>query len=256
MNKNTKRIKKIKDIFDQSIVTKKNLFDLPFRIGLIGRSGSGKTNILINLLNDEFYGKDIDSDNIYIISGSLSSDNKIKDLVKRRKIPLENLYAGYDEIEQMDLYDMLQENYNIAVFNKETPQHILLVYDDISFSNSLKNTSGGAIDKFSCNSRKFLCNIIFTSQKYTQLSTTVRENLNGLICASCSDKQLEIISEDFNYMGCKKKFRTTFRSLTDDKFTFFICNLTNEKQNRYLNSDFEPVCICNKDEKKCKNKMI
>ena len=119
MNKNTKRIKKIKDIFDQSIVTKKNLFDLPFRIGLIGRSGSGKTNILINLLNDEFYGKDIDSDNIYIISGSLSSDNKIKDLVKRRKIPLENLYAGYDEIEQMDLYDMLQENYNIAVFNRK-----------------------------------------------------------------------------------------------------------------------------------------
>ena len=54
MNKNTKRIKKIKDIFDQSIVTKKNLFDLPFRIGLIGRSGSGKTNILINLLNDEY----------------------------------------------------------------------------------------------------------------------------------------------------------------------------------------------------------
>ena len=77
MNKSKTNIKKIKDVYDKSIVTKKLLFDMPFRIGLTGRSGSGKTNILVNLLDDDFYGKDFDdSSNIYIISGSLSSDNK------------------------------------------------------------------------------------------------------------------------------------------------------------------------------------
>jgi hypothetical protein len=249
------KIQKIKDVFDKSYKKKNMLFDMPFRIGLIGRSGSGKTNMLINLLNDDFYGKDFESDDIYIVSGSLATDDKIKNLVERRKIPLENLYNGYKEHEMEELYDNLSTNYKVSLFENKKPDHSLIIFDDISFSNSLKNTSGGAIDKFSCNSRKFLCNITFTSQKFTQLSTTVRENLNGLICASCSDKQLEIISEDFNYMGCKKKFRTTFRSLTDEKFTFFICNLTNEKQNRYLNSDFEPVCVCDKN-KMCKNKMI
>ena len=90
-------MRKIKDIFDQSIIEKKLLFDLPFRIALIGRSGSGKTNVLINLLDKEMYGKDFKKDDIYIITGSLSTDDKIKNYVKKRNIPLENLYNGYKE---------------------------------------------------------------------------------------------------------------------------------------------------------------
>lgn len=250
------KIQKIKDVFDKSYKKKNMLFDMPFRIGLIGRSGSGKTNMLINLLNDDFYGKDFESDDIYIVSGSLATDDKIKNLVERRKIPLENLYNGYKEHEMEELYDNLSTNYKVSLFENKKPDHSLIIFDDISFSNSLKNTSGGAIDKFSCNSRKFLCNITFTSQKFTQLSTTVRENLNGLICASCSDKQLEIISEDFNYMGDKKMFREMFRQMTDNKFSFFVANLTNDKKDRYLTDNFEPICVCKEGVKKCKNKKL
>ena len=256
MNKSKTNIKKIKDVYDKSIVTKKLLFDMPFRIGLTGRSGSGKTNILVNLLDDDFYGKDFDSENIYIISGSLSSDNKIKDLVKRKDIPLENLYNGYKEDEVTELYNMLQDNYNIAMYNKEKPEHSLVIFDDVSFDNSLKNKSGGIIDRFACNSRKFLVSIIFTSQKYTQFSTCIRENLTGIICASCSDRVLDLISDDFNMLGDRKLFRKMFRKITDDKFQFFVTNLSNDKQNRYLTHNFEPVCVCEKGNKKCKNKMI
>ena len=253
---NNKKIKKIKDIFDKSIIHKDLLFSLPFRIVLVGRSGMGKTNILINLLDNNFYGKDFDSSNIFIISGSLSTDDKIKNLVKSRDIPLENLYNGYKEDEMMELYDMLAQNYKIDLINEDDPKHNLVIFDDISFSNSLKDKSGGAMDKFACNSRKFLVSIVFTSQKYTQLSTCIRENLTGIISASCSDRVLEAISDDFNYMGCKKQFRKVFRKLTDDAFTFFVCNLSNKKENRYLNHNFEPICVCEKDKKKCKNKVV
>ena len=248
-------MRKIKDIFDQSIIEKKLLFDLPFRIALIGRSGSGKTNVLINLLDKEMYGKDFKKDDIYIITGSLSTDDKIKNYVKKRNIPLENLYNGYKEDEMSELYNILSTNYKISISENSKPAHSLVIFDDISFSGALNDTRNGIMDKFACNSRKFLVSMISTAQKYTQLSTCIRENLTGLICASCSDRQLDIISEDFNYSGCKKTFRMMFRDLTNNKFTFFICNLSNKKKDIYMDSNFEPICIC-KGEKSCKNKII
>lgn len=250
------KIQKIKDVFDKSYKQKGLLFNMPFRIGLVGRSGMGKTNMLINLLNDDFYGKDFESDDIYIVSGSLATDDKIKNLVEKRKIPLENLYNGYKEQEMHELYDNLSTNYKVSLFENKKPDHSLIIFDDISFSNSLKDKSGGMIDKFSCNSRKFIVNIIFTAQKYTQYSTCLRENLSGIICASCSDRQLESISEDFNYIGDKKMFREMFRKMTDDKFSFFVANLTNDKKDRYLSDTFEPICVCKDGVKKCKNKKI
>jgi len=249
------KIKKIKDIFDQSILRKPMLFDLPFRVGIIGRSGSGKSNMMINLLDNGFYKKDFDKDNIYIVSGSLATDDKIKNLVEDRDIPLENLYNGYNEGEMTELYDNLANNYRVALFEGRKPEHSLIIMDDISFSGSLKDKQHGIISKLACNSRKFLVSLIFTAQKYSQISTTSRENMTGLISASCSDKQLELVSSDFNYMGCQKKFRNVFRKLTDNKFTFFICNLSNEKENRYMDGDFTPICVCD-EIKQCKNKVI
>ena len=249
------KIQKIKDVFDKSYKQKGLLFDMPFRIGLVGRSGMGKTNMLINLLNDDFYGKDFESDDIYIVSGSLATDDKIKNLVEDRDIPLENLYNGFDEAEMTELYNNLANNYRVALFEGNKPEHSLIIMDDISFSGSLKDKQHGIISKLACNSRKFLVSLIFTAQKYSQISTTSRENMTGLISASCSDKQLELVSSDFNYMGCQKKFRSVFRKLTDKKFTFFICNLSNEKENRYMDGDFTPICVCD-EIKQCNNKVI
>ena len=82
------QIYRVKDQTDDNVVDKPDLFTIPFRIALCGRSGAGKATLLTNLVgHPDYYGDDFDGDNIYIISGSLENDEKIKKLVKLKRIP-------------------------------------------------------------------------------------------------------------------------------------------------------------------------
>ena len=58
---------------------KKILWDLPFRLAIVGKSqiSLGKTTIILNLLlREKFYGKDFKGDNIFIISNNKAHSNR------------------------------------------------------------------------------------------------------------------------------------------------------------------------------------
>ena len=55
------------------------ILDHPYRILIIGGSGSGKINTLLNLINEQ-----IDSDKIYLYARDLN-EPKYKVLIKKRK---------------------------------------------------------------------------------------------------------------------------------------------------------------------------
>lgn len=227
MNDNTESFKKKKDDF---------LFDLPFRIAIVGKSElSGKTTVLANLLL-LYYRGDFDSEDIYIISPSAKSDNKWKMIIKNLEIPDSNIYTSYDEDELMALYEVIQENYNEATKNNEKPKHSLFVFDDVGYSSDLKNRENGIISLLACNGRHYLISSCCIIQKYTQLSTCFRENLTGLILFACSDKQLELIIEDHMYGGTKKDFKTAFRNATNPKHGIFVINYCNDYSKRYIDN--------------------
>jgi len=54
-------------------------------------------------------------------------------------------------------------------------------------------------------------------------------------------KELELIAEDFNYMGNKKDFIKTFRELTKKPRSFMVINFSNKPEDMYMNSEFEPI---------------
>jgi hypothetical protein len=64
--------------------------------------------------------------------------------------------------------------------------------------------------------------IITTSQKYSDLLTSSRENANGAIFFNCSNKQLELIEADHNYLGSKKEFMNMFRKVMNEKHSFSL----------------------------------
>ena len=78
--KNKKNYKplKVKDNTDSYATKIDMLFDLPFRLLINGRSGSGKSNMLVNLLlNDNYPYKNLfDGDNIYLFSPEIQGDRK------------------------------------------------------------------------------------------------------------------------------------------------------------------------------------
>jgi hypothetical protein len=239
----TLSIYKVKDEAETYYTKKDIIFDIPFRLLIVGKSQlSGKSNILVNLLlRDEFYNKDFDGENIFLVSPSITNDEKLKNIIKVKEIPEENLFLEYDEDVLKQLYQMLQDEYEEAKANGEKPQNKLIIFDDMSYNGALKSKQHGIINKIMSNGRHINLSSIQTSQKYSDLLTSSRENANGAIFFNCSNKQLELIEADHNYLGSKKEFMNMFRNVMNEKHSFLVVNYTNPKEQRYLDKNFDVI---------------
>jgi len=234
-----------KDAYKSFKIKKNKLFDMPFRIGIVGKSelSCGKTTIICNfLLRDNFYKNMFDPENIYIICGSSNIDEKWSTLIEQLEIPDSNICMKYDEEYLEVLYDMIKDEFLEAINNNEKPKHHLVIFDDISFDGCLKKKQYGVISKMLSNGRHILLSSIQTAQKYTTLSTNSRENFTGLILGECTNKQVEAIYEDHGYLH-KKGFIQMFRDSTSEPYSFCVINYTNPKKERYLNKDFETIDV-------------
>jgi hypothetical protein len=136
---------------------------------------------------------------------------------------------------------------------KEGIQRRLIIFDDVSFSGGLKDKEYGVISEMVCNCRKINVSLIFTSQKYTQLSTTIRSQLTGAIFYVMNDKELKLIAEDFNY-GDLKRFKEEFRKATKQtldensgkyKNNIFVVNKSNIQNEWFLTDDFNTIIDMN-----------
>lgn len=243
-------IYKMKDDAENVRVHKQTLFDLPMRLLIIGKAQlSGKTNCIGNLLlrafsekdteGSQFYKNDFDGDNIYIVCPSIVVDDKWQSIIKGKQIPKGNIYDKYDEEELEALYDKLEADY-YANAAKGKHQHVLVVFDDCSFAGSLKSRLHGVMSKFACNSRQFLVSVIVTSQKFSDVSTSLCENASGLILYACSQKQMELIYNDVGEQT-KKEFMAMFRKATHERHSFMVVNYSNDPEHRFLDSHFQAL---------------
>ena len=118
------------------------LFDLPMKLLIIGKSQlSGKSNLIGNLLLQEdkrLYRDEFDGDDIYIVSPSAYTDKKIRTLIEEKDIPASNVFEEYNENELDNLYEILKDEFNMAIEEKEKPKHKLIIFDDMSASRLLK----------------------------------------------------------------------------------------------------------------------
>jgi hypothetical protein len=236
------RIYKVKDKADDHS-TKHILFDIPMRILIIGKSQlSGKSNFIVNMmLRDDMYNNFFEGDDIYIVSASLGVDKKLQLLITMKDIPQSNLFKKYDEDELMDLYNKVEEEYKEAVNNDIKPKNKIIIFDDISFNGDLKKKTFGVINKLFSNGRHINFSTILTAQHYSSILTSARENSTGAVFFSCTNKQLELINDDHNYLESKKEFLKMFKSNIKEKHDFIIVNYSKPKSEMYLNSDFENI---------------
>jgi hypothetical protein len=233
---------KLKDKTDSFTTNKAPLFNLPFRLLMVGKSGMGKTNYLANmLLRSSWYRGDFDASNIYIFSGSLHGDAKLHTIINELDIPESNLFDNYDELALEAIYDHLVEEYNDAVADRRRPQNSLIVFDDLGFSNHLNAVAkkNDQIHRLFANGRKSLISTAVLVQKLTQLSTTARENATGVIVGQMTNKQLDLLDSDFNYLGTKKEFRDMVRAHTDGPHDTMTINFS--VPYLYQTSDFKEI---------------
>ena len=236
-------ILKVIDKTDSFYTKIDQFFDLPFKLLINGKSQlSGKSTIILNLLKNPMfpYEKLFDGDDIYIVSNN-KLDNKLSILMESHDIP-ENNHMTFDEDVLENLYDNLEDQ-----FIEETqveggkPKNRLIIFDDCGYSGSLKNKNFGIITKMICNGRHLNLSQIYTSQRFSQVSTTLRTNITGAILFNTSMKELELIAEDMNYMDNKNKFIKMYRNHTKDKHSFIVTNFSNPTNEMYLDQHFEPI---------------
>ena len=237
------QILKVKDKTD-AYYTENELTDIPFRILINGRSQlSGKTTLILNLLaNPDFpFHDQFKGENIYIVSNN-RLDNKLKLLANRLEIPEANLNM-YDEGYLEMLYENLEEEFMQETASGGKPENRLIVFDDCGYGNDLKNKQAGIISRLICNGRHLNLSQIYTSQKYSQCSTTLRTNITMAILFGTSMKELDLIEQDMNYFDSKAPFIKMFRNVTKEPRSFLAVNFSKglEPKNLYLDQYFQSI---------------
>lgn len=230
--------------YDKVKIKLPQIFDLPARIAIVGKSElSGKSNLVCNLMLRTKYYKDIfKPENIFIICASSDLDEKFKILATELDIPDMNIMKKYNEDKLDAIYELIREEQLQRMNDKENMQHYCFIFDDVSFDGSLKKYKYGVISKLASNGRHLLITTILTAQKYSDISTAFRENATGIILFSCTNAQLETIWTDHGLLP-RKAFFKMFRDSTDEKYSFMVINYSNDPNKRFLNSNFEPINI-------------
>jgi len=244
-------IYKVRDKSEKNYIKKGDMFDLPMRLLVVGKSFlSGKTNLLTNLLlqdDQRLYKENFKGENIIVFSGSLGIDKKIDKIISQLDVPESNLFPQFDEDTLEALLDITKDNYDDAIAEGEKPQHTLFILDDMSFGGNLKKHKNGAIAKLFSNGRHFLSSAILTSQRYADILTASRENASGCILFKCTDRQLDTIAEDHNFLvEGKNQFKKMFREVTREPHSFLVVNYSNNPDKLYMNKNFKAIGPCGK----------
>ena len=235
------KIMKMIDKGDSFITIKDDIPNLPFRMLLIGKTGCGKSGVLGNLLlRPSFYKNDFKPENIYVFSGSLEGDLKLKTIINQLEIPEENLFDNFDEEIGNEIYDTLVENFNEKVENNEKPDNSLFVFDDLGFTNlQNKNKKNSILDRLFSNGRKYLISTMTLNQRVSQLNTNAREQADSILLWKSSTSSIELLERSFNYLPDKKQFFKMIRNHTEDNHDFIVIDM--KYKHIYKDKNFKPI---------------
>ena len=199
--------------------------DHPYRILIIGGSGSGKTNTLLNLINEQ---KDIDK--IYLYAKDLN-ESKYELLIKNR----ENLGIKHvnDSNAFIECSNTMEEVYeNIGNYNPNRKRKILIVFDDMIADIMTNKKFQSLIKELFIRCRKINISLVFITQSYFSVPKDVRLNsTHYLIMKINNRRELQNIainhSADIDY----KDFMKIYRECTKDRFNFLTTDTTLQANN-------------------------
>ena len=187
---------------------------------IIGGSGSGKTNALLNLIN-----KQNDIDKIYLYARDLNKP-KYKILIKKREdVGIEHLNNPNAFIECSNTMDGVYENTHD--YNSSRKRKILIVFDDMIADIMTNKRFQAIIKELFIRCRKLNISLAFITQSYFSVPKDVRLNSTHYLIMKINNKrELQNIainhSADIDY----KDFMKIYRECTKEPFSFLTIDTT------------------------------
>ena len=143
--------------------------DHPYRITIVGGSGSRKTNALLNLINNQ-----PDIDKIYLYAKD-PYEAKYQYLIsKREKVGLDH----FDDSKAfMEYSNDMQDVYkNIKDYNPRKNRKVLIVFDDMVADMINNKKLDSIVTELFIRGRKLNISIVFITQSYFKVPKDVRLN--------------------------------------------------------------------------------
>ena len=180
--------------------------DHPYRILIIGSLGSGKTNLLLNLIENQ-----PDIDKIYLYAKD-PYESKYQYLINKREgvgITYFNNPKAFIEYSD-NMHDVYK---NIDEYNPDKENKILIVFDDIIADVIYNKKLNSTVTELFIRGRKLNISLVFIAQPYFKVPKDVKLNTSHFFIAKISDKRelqqiainhsSDIITKDFAKI-CKK----------------------------------------------------
>lgn len=182
---------------------------IPFRMLIIGSSGAGKTQTLLN-----------------IIHNFNNTFNNIVIITKNKDEPLYN-YLEDKLKDGVDIREGINNAPNLDDFDKE--DQTLIVMDDLVLE---KNQT--ALEQYFIRARKLNCSLIYISQSYYRVPKVIRQNLNYLIIKQLSSlKDLYRIMSEYSLGVDKEQLNAMYKDATAEKKDFLMVDMDGEMKDRF-----------------------
>ena len=194
--------------------------DHPYRILIIGGSGSGKINALLNLIK-----KRDDIDNIFLYAKDVS-EPKYEFLIKKREdAGIKHLNDSNAFIECSNTMDDVYEN--IDDYNPSRKRKKLIVFDDMIADIMTNRRFQAIIKELFIRCRKLNISLVFITQSYFSVPKDVRLNSTHYLIMKINNKrELQNVainhSADIDY----KDFVKIYREYTKKPYSFLTTDTT------------------------------
>ena len=143
--------------------------DHPYRILIVGGSGSGKTNALLNLINNQ-----LDIDKIYLYAKDPYGGKYQYLINKREKVGLDHFKDPKAFMEYSN--DMEDVYKNIENYNPGKERKMLIVFDDMIADMINNKKLNPVVTELFIRGRKLNISIVFITQSYFKVPKDVRLN--------------------------------------------------------------------------------
>ena len=194
--------------------------DNPYRILITGSSGSGKTNALLNLINNQ-----LDIDKIYLYAKDPYEKKNQYLINKREEVGLDHFDDHKAFIEYSN--DMQDVYKNIEDFNPGKEHKILIVFD-VMIADTINNkTLNPIVTELFIRGRKLNISIVFITQSYFKVPKVVRLNsTHFFIMKILNKRELQQIALNHSSDIDFKDFMKICKKCTKESYSFLVNDTT------------------------------
>ena len=194
--------------------------DHPYRISIIAGSGSGKTNVLLNLIENQ-----PDIDKIYLYTKD-PYEAKYQYLITNRGVGINHFTDPKAFIEysnDMHVYE------NINYYNPDKDNKILIVFDDMIADMIHNKNLNLIVTELLIRRRKLNIYLVFITQSYFKVPKDVRLNTSHFFIPKIPNKrELQQIAINHSSDINTKDFINIYRKCTAEPYSFFVNDTTLE----------------------------